>query len=392
MTGSPQKRDYYEVLGIERAATQEQIKQAYRQRAMHWHPDRNTAPDAADHFKEIAEAYAVLSDPTKRQAYDRTGHAGVSERWSAEDIFRDFDFGDLFGGGSSDIFSVFGSLFPGHRAQGPVTHPGADLRHDLHLTLDDAAKGGERVIELTRSGICKTCGGSGAKPGTKPISCAECQGSGEKQQARTEKHMQVVTLTTCPRCRGRGQFVESPCAPCNGSGLQFLPQAIKVRIPAGVEHGTLLRLAGQGEAGPQGALPGDLLVRIHIQPHATLKRDGADLYAMASISFPDAALGTKVTVPCLDNEKVIVTVPPGTQHGTLLRVRGKGMPRLHGSGKGDLYAVIEVNTPTELTPRQKTLLRDFKMEANKPAAAAPSLRRRGFSPNVKTTGHPEVES
>jgi len=372
MTGSPQKRDYYEVLGVDRSATQEQIKQAYRQLAMHWHPDRNTSADAADKFKEIAEAYAVLSDPTKRQAYDRTGHAGVSERWSTEDIFRDFDFGDFFGGRSSDIFSVFGSLFPGRGTRAPVTHQGADLRYDLHLTLDDAAKGGDRVIELTRSDICKTCGGSGAKPGTKPISCAECHGSGEKQQARTEKHMQVVTLTTCPRCHGRGQFIESPCAPCNGSGLQFLPHAIKAHIPAGVEHGTPLRLAGQGEAGPQGAPPGDLLVRIYIQPHATLKRDGADLYAMAPISFPDAALGTKVTVPCLDDEKVIVTVPPGTQQGTLLCARGKGMPRLRGRGKGDLYVVIEVNTPTELTPRQRELLREFKMEANKQSAAAAS--------------------
>jgi len=370
MTGSPQKRDYYEVLGIKRAATQEQIKQAYRQLAMQWHPDRNTAPDAADKFKEIAEAYAVLSDPNKRRAYDTSGHAGVSERWSTEDIFRDFDFGDFFGGGSSDIFSVFGSLFPGGRARAPVTHTGADLYHDLHLTLEDAASGGERVIELTRSESCKSCGGSGAKPGTKPIGCVECHGSGEKQQARTDKRMQVVTLTTCPRCHGRGQMIESPCAPCNGSGLQFLPHAIKVQIPAGVEHGTRLRLAGQGEAAPQGAPPGDLLVRIYIEPHATLKRDGADLYAVAPISFPDAALGTKVTVPCLDDAKVIVMVPPGTQQGTLLRARGKGMPRLHGRGKGDLYVVVEVNTPTELTPRQRELLREFNLEANKKTAAA----------------------
>lgn len=366
------KRDYYEVLGVDRTATQEQIKQAYRQLAMKWHPDRNTAPDAADRFKEIAEAYAVLSDQTKRQAYDTTGHAGVSERWSTEDIFRDFDFGDFFGGRSSDIWSVFGDLFPGRRARAPITPQGTDLHYDLHITLDDAARGGSRVIELTRSEICKSCGGNGAKPGTRPVSCGECHGSGEQQQSRTDKGMRVLTITTCPRCKGRGQYIESPCPACQGSGLQFLPHSIKVQIPAGVEHGMLLRLAGQGEAGPQGARPGDLLVRVYVQPHATLKRDGDDLYSVAPISFPDAALGTKVTVPCLEGEKVIVTVPAGTQQGTLLRARGKGMPRLHGKGKGDLYVVVEVNTPTELTPRQRELLREFKMEANKKTAAAGS--------------------
>lgn len=369
MIGSSQKRDYYEVLGVERSATQEEIKQAYRQLAMKWHPDRNTAADATDKFKEIAEAYAVLSDQTKRQAYDTTGHAGVSERWSTEDIFRDFDFGDFFGGRSSDIWSVFGELFPGRRARAPITPKGADLYFDLRLTLNDAAKGGEQVIEVTRSDICKTCGGNGAQPGTKPLSCVECNGSGEKQQARTDKRMRVVTITTCTRCNGRGQIIESPCATCNGSGQQSLPHSIKVQIPAGVEHGMLLRLAGQGEAGPQGGSPGDVLVRIYMQPHATLKRDGADLYAMMPVSFPDAALGTKVTVPCLGDEKVVVTVPAGTQHGTLLRARGKGMPRLHGKGKGDLYIVIEVNTPTSLTPRQRELLKEFKMEANKKTAA-----------------------
>jgi len=372
VNGSPQKRDYYEVLGVERSATQEQIKQAYRQLAMQWHPDRNTAPDAADKFKEIAEAYAVLSDQTKRRAYDTTGHAGVSERWSTEDIFRDFDVGDLFGGRMGGMWDIFGDLFPGRRARSPVTPQGSDLRYDLHLTLNDAAKGGERVIELTRSDICKTCGGNGAKPGTKPVTCSECHGSGEKQQARTDKRMRVVTLTTCTHCNGRGLFIESPCATCKGSGLQFLPHSIKVQIPAGVEHGMLLRLAGQGEAGPGGAPPGDLLVRIYIQPHATLKRDGDDLYTVASLSFADAALGTKITVPCLEDEKVIITVPSGTQHGTLLRARGKGMPRLHGRGKGDLYVVVEVTIPTDLTPRQRELLREFRIEGSKKSATAGS--------------------
>ena len=367
-----QKRDYYEVLGLDRSANPEQIKQAYRQMAMKWHPDRSTAPDAADRFKEIAEAYAVLSDPNKRQAYDTTGHAGVSERWSTEDLFRDFEFGDFFGGRMGDIWNVFGDLFPGPRARTTVKPQGADLRYELNLSLDEAARGGERIINISRSDRCHSCGGSGAKPGTQPKSCSECNGTGERQQVRTDKMMRVVTLTTCSRCNGRGIFIESPCSNCNGTGFQFLPHSIKVTIPAGVENGMLLRLAGQGEAGPPGGVPGDLLVRIYVQPHATLKRDGDDLYAITPISFPDAALGTKVAVNCLQDERVILTVPPGTQSGTMLRARGKGMPRLHGRGKGDLYVVVEVKTPINLTPHQRELLREFKMETSKKAATAGS--------------------
>ena len=368
MTSFQQKRDYYEVLGLGRNATPEQIKQAYRQLALKWHPDRNTTPDATDRFKEVAEAYAVLSDQTKRAQYDATGHIGVSERWSTEDLFRDFEFGDFFGGRMGDLGSVFGDFFPGRGAR----PRGADLRYDLQLSLDQAAKGGEQRIKLTRSDRCKTCNGSGAKPGTQPATCSECRGTGEKQQVRADKTMRVVTLATCTRCKGRGIFIESPCLNCKGVGLEFLPHSIKVQIPAGVEHGMLLRLAGQGEAGPQGAPPGDLLVRIYIQPHPMLKRDGDDLYAVTAISFPDAALGAKVTVPCLEDEKITVNVPPGTQHGTLLRARGKGMPRLQGRGKGDLYVVVEVKTPTDLTPRQREMLRKFKKEVSNDTAATGS--------------------
>jgi molecular chaperone DnaJ len=369
VNGTEHKRDYYEVLGLDRAATQEQIKTAYRQLAMQWHPDRNKAADAADRFKEIAEAYAVLSDPNKRQAYDSTGHIGVSERWSTEDIFRDFEFGDFFGGRMGDIFNVFGDLFPGRMGRAAVRPQGSDLRYEINLSLDEAALGGERVIDISRSERCKSCGGSGAKPGTKPLSCSECRGTGEKQQVRSEKTMRVVTLTTCTKCHGRGIFIESPCAACAGTGFQFSPHSLKITIPPGVENGMLLRLAGQGEAGPQGGVPGDLLVRIYVQPHATLKRDGDDLYMIMPLSFTDAALGTKITVGCLHHEQVIMTVPPGTQSGTMLRARGKGMPRLHGRGKGDLYVVVEVKTPTDLTPRQRELLKEFKLEGGKKAAA-----------------------
>jgi molecular chaperone DnaJ len=359
MANAPQKRDYYEALGVDRQATQEQIKQAYRQLAMQYHPDRNPAPDATERFKEIAEAYAVLCDSTKREQYDTTGHAGVSARWSTEDLFRDFGFADSFGGRSADLESIFGVRFGGRGRRGPVNPHGADLRYDLKLTLDEAAKGGERVISLTRSDRCKNCGGSGAKPGTQPVACAECQGSGQKQQVKSEKGMKLVTITTCSRCLGRGTFIESPCSACHGSGVEFVPHRIKVQIPAGIDHGMLLRLAGQGEAGPQDGAAGDLLVRVLIQPHAVLKRDGDDLYTSTAIDFANAALGIKIEVPCLDGETVKVTVPPGTQSGTGLRLRGKGMPRLHAKGKGDLYVVVEVRTPTDLTPRQRELLKEF---------------------------------
>jgi len=367
-----QKRDYYEVLGVDRSATQDQIKQAYRQLAMTYHPDRNPAPDATDRFKEIAEAYAVLCDPTKREQYDTAGHAGVSARWSTEDLFRDFEFGDFFGGRFADLGGIFGDFFGGRSRRGPVIPQGADLHYDLKLNLEQAAKGGERLISITRSDRCKTCGGNGAKPGTQPVTCTDCQGSGQKQEIKTERAMKRVTITSCARCLGRGTFIESPCLTCNGSGFEFVPHQIKVKIPPGIDDGMMLRLAGQGEAAPPGGKPGDMLVRVLMQTHPLLKRADDDLYTTAAIDFASAALGTKVEVPCLEGEKVKVTIPPGTQSGTGLRLRGKGMPRLHAKGKGDLYVVVEVRTPTDLTPRQRELLREFKLEALKKSAAAES--------------------
>lgn len=369
MATGPQKRDYYEALGIERSATPEQIKQAYRQLALQWHPDRNPAPEATDKFKEVAEAYAVLSDPIKRARYDAGGHTGVKERWSSEDLFRDFEFGDFFGGRFGDLESIFGDLFGRRRRRGPVKPQGADLHHELVLTLEEAASGGERVIAIKRSDHCKACAGSGAQPGTQAVTCAECQGSGQKQQTKSERGMKVVTIVSCTRCLGKGSYIESPCPSCRGSGFEFVPHQLKVQIPAGIDSGMLLRLAGQGEAAPPGGLPGDCLVRVLIKPHERLNRNGDDLYTGAAIDFASAALGTKIEVPCLRAEKVKVAIPAGTQSGAALRLRGKGMPRLRGTGKGDLYVVVEVRTPTNLTPRQRELLKEFKMEAGKAATA-----------------------
>lgn len=364
------KRDYYEVLGVDRSATRDQIKQAYRQLALTYHPDRNHAPDAAEKFREIAEAYAVLSDEAKRREYDATGHAGVAERWTTEDLFRDFQFGDFFGGRFGDLSGLFGDTV-GRRfyhAGGPLR--GTDLRYDLDLSLEQAAKGGEFEVQVTRARTCATCGGNGAKPGTTPKPCAACGGTGQKQDVRAGKGVRMVTLTTCAACGGLGRTIESPCEPCQGRGMQFAPHTYKVKIPPGVEDGMGIRLAGQGEGGAGGGPPGDLVIRAHLRPHGTLERRGEDLYTIGRLSFGDAALGGKITVAGLGGEVLGVRVPPGTQQGTLLRIRGKGMPRLGRKGRGDLLVVVEVRIPTDLTSRQRALLEEFsRIEAEKRRAA-----------------------
>ncbi|MBI3603964.1 MAG: molecular chaperone DnaJ [Nitrospirae bacterium] len=368
MATTEQKRDYYEVLGADRSATRDQIKQAYRKLALQYHPDRNKAPDATAKFREIAEAYAVLSDDAKRREYDTGGHAGVSERWSTEDLVRDFQFGDFFGGRFDDLSSIFGDflgrrMWPG-QAQGVAR--GTDLRYDLDLTLDEAAQGDERLLQVTRSEKCQTCKGSGAKPGTKPTPCGDCKGTGQKQQVRSSKGMKLVTVLTCDHCRGRGLFIESPCLTCQANGYTFAPHSLKVQIPPGVDDGMVIRLAGQGESNANGGQPGDLLIRTHLRPHPLFQRQGDDLYTAVPISFAEAALGTKVSIPCLGGETVHVTVPAGTQSGTALRLHGKGMPRLGGKGKGNLLVIVEVRTPTDLTTRQRELLQEFaKLETRK---------------------------
>lgn len=364
MVAAEQKRDYYEVLGVDRSATRDQIKQAYRRLALKYHPDKNPAPDAAERFREIAEAYAVLSDEAKRREYDATGHAGVSERWTTEDLMRDFQFGDFFGGRFDDLFGIFGDFF-GRRAR-PAWEAarGRDLRYDLDLTLEEAARGGERVVQITRSDLCQVCRGSGAKPGTSPTICPDCGGTGQRQQVQTGRGVRMVTRTTCARCQGRGQWIEAPCQSCQGTGYVFVPHTLKVQIPPGVDEGMVIRLAGQGEPHAGGGPPGDLLIQTHLRPHPTFQRQGDDLYTVRAITFPEAALGTKVSLTDLTGETVRVTVPAGIQSGTALRLSGRGMPKLRGKGKGDLYVVIEVRTPTDLTPRQRKLLEEFaKLQA-----------------------------
>jgi molecular chaperone DnaJ len=366
MATTQQKRDYYDVLGVDRQATHDQIKQAYRQLALQYHPDRNAAQDATAKFREIAEAYAVLSDETKRKEYDTTGHVGVSERWSTEDLMRDFHFGDFFGGRAGDLFGLFGDMFGPRTQAGRAGHRGSDLRYDLELSLEEAAEGGERVIEMARSDTCGICQGSGAKPGTSPTICQDCGGSGQRQEIKSGKGVRMVTLTACPRCKGRGRWIESPCETCQGRGIRFLPHTLKVHIPVGVDDGMMIRLSGQGEAGPAGAPAGDLLIRTHVAPHPRLQRQGDDLYTAALISFSEAALGGKVPVSGLGGDAVQVSVPAGTQSGTALRLKGKGMPRLKGKGRGNLFVVVGVHTPTDLSARQKELLEELQKYDRRP--------------------------
>jgi molecular chaperone DnaJ len=365
------KRDYYEVLGIDRSATREQIRRAYRRLALKHHPDRNKEPGAAERFKEIAEAYAVLSDDAKRREYDATGHAGVSERWTTEDLFRDFTFGDFFGGRLDDLSSLFGDLFGRRARPRRGAARGTDLHYDLELTLEEAAKGGDRTIQVTRSGRCPVCGGSGAKPGTKSVTCVDCRGTGHKEQVRAGKGVRIATTTACARCAGRGLLIESPCETCRASGVQFASHALKVQIPPGVEEGMVIHVEGQGELNGDGGSPGDLLIRMHVRPHPSFQRHGDDLYTSVAISFAEAALGLKREIPCLRAGSVLVTIPAGTQSGTYLRLTGKGMPRVGGKGKGDLFVAVEVRTPTNLTARQRELLEEFgRLEAKRPAGGS----------------------
>lgn len=359
MPSGDAKRDYYEVLGVGRTATRDQIKHAYRQLALKYHPDKNKNPGAAARFRELAEAYAVLSDDTKRKEYDATGHAGVSERWSADDLMRDFQFGDFFGGRFSDLSGMFGDLFGRRMRPGAGATRGVDLRYDVELTLEEAARGGEREIHLTRSEKCTDCGGGGAKAGTKPLSCPECRGSGQKQDVKTRKDVRFVTLTTCERCQGRGQIVEFPCSSCQGTGYRFLPYTLKVKVPPGIDDGMIIRLPGQGEANADGGPPGDLLITPHIRRHPTFERHGDDLYMVQPVTFPDAALGSTLRVTGLGGETLKVEVPAGTQGGTALRLNGKGMPKVGEKGKGDLFVVVEVRTPTELSDRERALLQEL---------------------------------
>jgi len=349
------KRDYYEVLGVARGATDQELKSAYRKLAHQYHPDKNQAdPGAEEKFKEAAEAYAVLSDVDQRGRYDRFGHAGVSStagaNWGApgfggiEDILGDlFGFGDVFGGG------------PRGASRRSAQQRGADLRYDLEISLEQAAVGMTAQLRIPKLETCETCNGAGTAAGTRPETCQTCGGAG---QVRFQQGFFSVART-CGNCRGTGQVITSPCKDCQGRGRVEREKEIEVKIPAGVETGSRLRLQREGESGAYGGAPGDLYVVIHVAEHDLFERQGNNLYASVPITFAQAALGSEVKVKTLSGEDNL-KVPAGTQTGTVFRVRGQGMPVLGGRGRGDLFVSVSVVTPTMLTREQRKLLEQLE--------------------------------
>ena len=346
------KRDYYEVLGVGKDAAEADIKKAYRRLAMKLHPDRNAGDTKTEaEFKDVKEAYEVLSDQQKRATYDQFGHAGLDAQAAAGRGGQGFNPGDAFG----DIFGdVFGDIFGGGRRGRSTVFRGADLRYELALTLEQAVFGDTVNLQLPTLVICKTCEGSGAKPGTKPVTCRTCEGNGQVRMTRGHFSIQQP----CPTCRGSGQQIEQPCSSCQGRGRIQKNKTLAVKVPPGVDNGDRIRLSGEGEAGQNGGPSGDLYVEIHIQPHEIFQRDGADLSCVIPISYATAVLGGTVEVPTLGGE-VALKIPPETQSGRAFRLRGKGVRPVRGSGPGDLYCRVEVETPVKLTGAQKKLLESF---------------------------------
>lgn len=346
------KRDCYEVLGVSRDASEADIKKAYRRLAMKHHPDRNPDdPKAEAAFKEAKESYEVLSDQQKRAIYDRHGHAGLEATAGAGRGGPGGNPGDAFG----DIFGdVFGDIFGGGRRSRSTVFRGADLRYELSLTLEQAVFGDTINLTLPTLVNCEPCKGTGAKPGTKPVTCRTCEGAGQVRMAQGFFSIQQ----TCPNCRGTGQQIEQPCGSCQGRGRVQKNKTLAVKVPAGVDNADRIRLTGEGEAGQNGGPPGDLYVEIRTQPHDIFERDGADLSCALPVNFALAALGGAVQVPTLDGE-VTLKIPAETQSGRVFRMRGKGVRPVRGSAAGDLYCRVDVETPVNLTGEQKGLLEAF---------------------------------
>ena len=357
-----QKRDYYEVLGVQKGATDQEIKKAYRKLAKANHPDLNPGDKAAEaRFKEINEAYEVLSDSTKRSRYDQFGFAGVDPSYGGGGsgfgggFSGDFDFGDL-----GDIFgSFFGGGFGGGSARtrsGPQR--GESLRMGLTITFEEAAFGCEKEVSLDRVEQCEACGGSGAAPGTSPETCSNCGGSGQVQQRRQTPMGVFATTSPCPRCGGKGKIISTPCKSCGGSGQVRQRKTLKVTIPAGIDNGQIVSLRGQGHAGKNGGPAGDLQIVITVQPHPLFRREGTNVYCDAPITFTQAVLGGELEIPTIDG-KVKYDIPEGTQTGTTFRLRGKGIPNVNGRGRGDQFVTVNIETPRNLNREQKEALRKF---------------------------------
>jgi len=360
------KRDYYEILGLSKGASLQEIKKAYRSMALKYHPDRvpqDQKKEAEEKFKDISEAYGVLSDPQKRKMYDQYGHAGIDQRFTTEDIFRGADFssifegtdlGDIFGQffGGDSIFDLFGGGTASGRGRTRRAYRGRDIQYEVEITLEEAYRGIKKKIKLPRNEVCTACQGSGAKAGTKMKTCSQCQGQGQVVMSSGFFRM----AQTCPQCSGTGKMITELCPTCQGKGAVRVTRQIDVNIPAGVDNSTQLRVRGEGEVGSGGA--GDLYLFIHIKPHHTFERQGKDITIRMPVSFVVAALGGQVKVPTL-NGSVQMKVPAGTQSGKIFRLKNKGMPDVHGGSAGDEYVQVMLQVPTRLTSEQRKILEQY---------------------------------
>jgi len=357
------KRDYYEVLGVQKNAPKDEIKSQYRKLALKFHPDRNKSPDAEEHFKEISEAYAVLSDSEKRKIYDTYGHAGVDGRYSTEDIFRGarVNFEDVFGGfGGGGFDSIFESFF-GRGGFGGFggfgRERGVDLVYETSITLEDVLRGKREEIDLQKDVECENCKGSGCAPGTSMRTCTVCNGQGQVRTSRSSGFSTFVTVHPCNTCRGQGKIIERPCSKCKGRGKQKGTKHLSFNIQPGVDTGEYT-INGEGESVDNG-INGDLIVRIRVKPHEKFKRDGADIFYDANISMVDAVLGKTIVVPTLEGTEKL-TVEQGTQPNSIIKLKGKGLPHLGGRGRGDQYVRLVVNIPTKLDKHQKKILEELR--------------------------------
>jgi molecular chaperone DnaJ len=353
------EKTYYEILGVERSASDADIKRAFRKLAQQYHPDVSSESDAADRFKEANEAYQVLSDPKRRQVYDAVGKAGLGDMGGGS------PFGEGFGG-FGDLFDAFFSGMGGAGAAGGRGRrhtAGSDLRYDLRITFDEAVHGIEKEIDFDLLDRCGTCAGSGAAPGNSPTQCSHCGGRGEVRAIRQTMLGQMVNVSPCPRCNGEGQIISVPCTTCRGEGRTSRHKKLRVSIPAGIDEGHQIRLSGEGEAGPRGGPGGNLYVAVHVTPHLKLRRDGTEVYHDLTISIAQAALGTRVKIPTIEGDEDL-EIRAGMQPGTEIRLRGRGVPHLRkASARGDLHVMVRVAVPTKLSKKQRQLLEDLAAES-----------------------------
>jgi molecular chaperone DnaJ len=369
------QRDYYEILGVSRNASSDDLKSSFRRLARQYHPDVNKEPDAEERFKEINEAYAVLSDQQKRAAYDRFGHAGVRGAGGAPDFTVDFDFADIFG----DLFGFGGFGRTSSRSRN-APRRGADLQYRMDLSFEEAVFGVEKEIEIARDEVCSTCNGSGAEPGTSPVRCSNCNGSGEVRQTRQTILGSMVQVTTCPTCRGHGETINTPCHNCQGRGLERKNRKKVVSVPAGVDSGTQIRLAGEGQPGANGGPNGNLYIVIQVKSHKFFRRKEYDILLDLNINIAQATLGADVEIPTVDGPTEL-RIPTGTQPGKILYLRGKGVPKLRSSGRGDQLVIINVEIPTRLNSEQRDLLE--KLAESLGSEVRP--KERGFMDWLKET-------